>query len=207
MAEKPILFSGVMVRAILDGQKTQTRRIMNPQPFETSRRGEWCWVWSPKKGEEWFNWGDGFDCQMGNLSPYASFDNENYLWVREKHAIECPYGPAKGCDNPYHVIYWASEEEIVRDSITAKWRPSIFMPRWASRITQRVNEVRVERLQDIDEAGYFAEGIKDLGDGVGEFNHKRGMAEALFVELWDKINSSRGYGWAANPWVWVVDLR
>jgi hypothetical protein len=132
--------------------------------------------------------------------------------VREKHAIECPYGPAKECDNPDHIIYWQNEGPVVRDSITAKWRPSIFMPRWASRITLKVNRVWVERVQDISEKDAIAEGVEKISDGFWrcyQFPEKgfRTSATASFMSLWDSINAKRGYGWDTNPHVWVVEFE
>lgn len=205
---KQILLDEETVRAILDGRQTQVRPIMNPQPYESSACGEWCWVWRPKKAEKWFNWGEGFDIRIGNISPYSSFDNENFLWVREKHTIECPYGPAKGCDNPDHVIYWAAEEPIVRDSITAKWRPSRHMPRWASRLTLRVLEVRTERVQDITLQDCIAEGMNWWDQNKARASFTGAAYQRYWWKtLWDSINASRRFGWDANPWVWVVEFE
>lgn len=198
MSEKPILFSEDMVKALLDGRKTQTRRVISPQPDEAWMR----WAMSEYRGQ-WTRIGtDTMICVLTEDSkevrcPYDA----DRLWVREKHTIECPYGLPKGCDNPDHIIYWASEVQIIRDSITAKWRPSIYMPRWASRITLQVNEIRVERARDISEADCFLEGAIP--------SHLTPPIEpvSVFRELWDSINAKRGFSWITNPWVWVVEFE
>jgi hypothetical protein len=152
------------------------------------------------------------DCTIGNRSPYSSFYNDNFLWVREKFTIECPYGPPEGCDNPDHIIYWATEDPVVRDSITAKWKPSIHMPRWASRLTLRVIDVRAERVQDITEDDAKDEGVHQLLNGFYRCYQSpekgaRTSATASFMSLWNSINTQRGYGWDSNPWVWVVEFE
>lgn len=205
MITKPILFNADMIKAILSGQKTQTRRIVKLPPWST---GDWGDFELDDLGTA-LAICEKTTCWVEVKSPYGGAGD--HLWVREKHTIECPYGPPNECDNPDHVIYWAAESEIVRDSITAKWRPSIFMPRWASRITLRVKSGRVERLQDIIETDAIAEGVEQVSDGLFRCyqNPEKGCrtsATASFMSLWDSINEKRGYGWDTNPWVWVTEF-
>lgn len=199
MAEKPILFSEGMIKAVLEDRKRQTRRVIklpswstdNWDDFEIGEFGEPLVIC------------ENTGCLAEIKSPYGQA--RDTLWVRERHAIECPYGPAKGCDNPDHIVYWATEEPVVRDSIIAKWRPSIHMPRWASRITLRVNEVRIERIQDITLEDILAEGCptEHYPENNNGISH---AAFGWFEYLWDSINAKRGYGWDKNPFVWVVDF-
>lgn len=194
MKERPILFSGPMVRAIMDGRKTMTRRVVKPQPEmvfdgESLSDGNAYGGWEPKL-PPWSKW------------PYQLGDT---LWVRETWQ-----GAVDGDEPLYGIIYRASwnanEPAFKRDDRAekyftgvSKWRPSIHMPRWASRITLEVTGVRVERLQDITEHDA-------IGEGVISSDYDKTYRYAFSV-LWDSINAKRGYGWAANPWVWVIEFR
>ena len=106
------------------------------------------------------------------------------------------------------LVYRATEKH---PEIFPKWKPSIFMPRWASRITLEIEDVRVERLQEITEEDAKAEGIFAYGYeaglcGEGSIIELPTYIEP-FMELWDSLNAKRGYGWAENPWVWVISFR
>lgn len=221
--EKPILFSTEMIQAILEGRKTQTRRVMRPQPFWGERRigptmeqPRSCWIWSPKKDEVWFNWGKGFDPVIAYRCPYAS----NTLWVRETWQAISPdenERPLRECQ----IIYKATDEHPglynpdKSDEPWYGWRPSIFMPRWASRITLRVNNVRVERVQDISEDDAIAEGIINYEyinppkNGINYPDKLKAarLPQQKFKELWNSINAKRGYNWETNPWVWVIEFQ
>lgn len=174
MNEKPILFSGPMVRAILEGRKTMTRRVMKPQP--TYDPGAWknyhpiggnqdgAWVWSPRKDCFWFCWDDwsNFDPRIANDCPYgrpANFDGDR-LWVRETWAADIP-----GCPNG--LSYRADHLDPRGDGPAnpIHWHPSIHMPRWASRLTLEITSVKVERVQDISEADAWSEGISEFSGG------------------------------------------
>jgi hypothetical protein len=154
MKERPIIFSDAMVRAILDGTKTQTRRIVKP-PLEQNTPAVAC--------------------------PYGK--PGDWLWVRETWAEQAG-----------DVIYRAT------DTTERKlWKPAIFMPRWASRITLEIESIRVERLQDCSRADAMAEGYpaKNMADGPDPLE--------WYATLWNNIN---GLGsWDANPWVWVISFR
>jgi hypothetical protein len=201
MKEHPILFSAPMVRALLDGSKTQTRRVVKPQPIYDGRfAGNWKIV--GKNGHE------AATCSplVGELCPHGRQDDR--LWVRENFAdlrgtgVEHrpdPSGPLKryafAADHPP-----GSNGDEARKEFGVKWKPSIHMPRAASRITLEITGVRVERLQDISEADAVAEGVRNsLHMPGGRF------ANENFAHLWWAINGDGS--WEANPWVWVVEFK
>jgi hypothetical protein len=211
MNEKPIIFSGEMVRAILDGRKTQTRRVIKPQPpagtFWDGNSNLFCYP----------------DSTIGIMRncPYGA--PGDLLWVRETWASVKELDNIKpkellGSNNTLPLWYRADnhprfEDEGIYFADCGKWRPSIFMPRWASRITLRVTDVRVERVQDIDKKSAIAEGIQwreafPEGYTVGhDYDIRAYDAVISFKKLWDRINGKRGYGWDVNPWVWVVEFE
>jgi len=181
MTARPILFSGPMIRAILAGTKTQTRRVCRHQHDNV-------WV------EDGVMYGYDISGNDGRVTMQYG-DVGDTLWVRETwglHDTQPSDGPERA-----HVYYRATDSDLhgLRHQL---WRPSIFMPRWASRITLRVTAVRVERLQEISEADAVAEGV-DL-----ELVHRGGGASA-FRELWESINAVRA-PWASNPFVWRIEF-
>lgn len=186
MTDRPILFSGPMVRALLDSRKTQTRRPVSPRNC-TVMGGRLLPIWKP---------GDR-------------------LWVREAWAplSDCfcadPGTTALICGGFHRADY--SEGLRQDDGSLVRWRPSIHMPRSASRLTLIVTDVRVQRLQDISKADAIAEGI-DLRGSAGlcgwRSYRETGRAQRNFADprdsfqtLWDSINAKRAQGWDANPWV------
>lgn len=222
MTERPILFSGPMVRAILAGTKTQTRRIVKPQPPPDMDIDHWCdtgalyghgkiaysaggeivWPAHPGNGVT----GGGFGLSIRNL---YGFDQ---LWVRETWCSAYQngaFGTSFRADNSYLQGKRAHDKgphfHAPQMGAHVRWRPSIFMPRWASRITLEITtSVRVERLNDISDADCFAEGIQSVIDAVGRKGD--GSARGEFRALWDSINAKK-CPWASNPWVWVVEFR
>lgn len=194
MKERPIIFSGEMVRAILEGRKTQTRRVIKPQP--SGDVGAWPY---DDHRENWL------------VCPYGS--QECRLWVRETWR---PFVLGSRFNQEVDIEYRADGQKILHHPISSEklekweggfsdcsWKPSIHMPRWASRITLEITDVRVERVQDITDADAVAEGIdpeEDKYDG-----HQ--VPKVNFSFLWDSINEKRGFGWDANPWVWVVEFK
>jgi hypothetical protein len=209
MSDKPILFSGERVIEILDGRKTHTRRIMKPQPTWKEKDG--CWVWSPAKGEEWYNWLDGFDSQIGNLSPYGSFENEDVLWVRETWRTEVQYDLVSPRDIPKEAkLQWRADMRASHsDGVKfGRWRSSIHMPRWASRLTLHVVDIRVERVQDISLQDCIAEGMSAADERKARASFTGAAYQREWWRgLWDSINAKRGCSWESNSWVWVVQFE
>ncbi len=196
MNEKPILFSAAMVRAILAGTKTQTRRVVKPQPFNHEHVGmvnaDYCGA-----PEKWLISGDvwrqsEFGGQHEWFCPYGQPGDR--LWVKETFMPD-PYVSS-------NFIYRATEKEPDRYS-GHHWKPSIFCTRKASRINLEIVSVRVERLQDISEADAKSEGCEPtpkVGDSP-EFL----TAKQNYKSLWESINGPGS--WAKNPWVWVIAFK
>lgn len=199
MAEKPILFSAPMVNAILDGRKTMTRRVADGA------------LWTAPDGNLKFIDRRGTRSLLDACSYGKPGDT---LWVRETFMIErFPSAP----DKP--LVHYRADNTAAGSAWTAArmWKPSIFMPRWASRIALRITDVRVERLQGISEEDAIAEGLTSWSNEKQPGVTHYGVAmvdevwstdpRLVFSRLWDSINAKRGYGWDANPWVWVVSFE
>lgn len=180
MTERPILMSGPMINAIFDGRKTQTRRVVKPQPKWKAHNGVLA-----------------FDDRVnrGIHCPYGQPGDR--LWVRETWAQH---------PDEAGIIWRATDPGWDDNDYGIKWKPSIFMPRWASRITLEVTSVRVERVQDITPRDVVAEGIYHE---PGEWGPDEAYDHLIkgFAHLWDQINAKRGYSWDANPWVWVIGFK
>ena len=220
MKERPILFSGAMVRSLLAGTKTQTRRVMKPQPQPNG-----MWVKSlnnftclideyPPDATIWRGGILGGDIHAEDYCPYGVVGDR--LWVRESFMLV-------GGGDPGIPLYRANWREDARarglENIPTDepkgCTPSIHMPRWAARIILEVTDVRVERLNDISEEDAMAEGIEwnpNL-DPCGPCKWRHYMkpntgvfpAPASFESLWDSINGKGS--WDANPWVWAVTFK
>ncbi len=215
MKERPILFSSSMVRAILDGSKTQTRRVVKPQPDWVNENAG-CGIATgggimPSPRADWLHWRGSRLLRPEPRCPYGLPGDR--LWVRENFAIvpRTAYARSDGVqqtlrpdDDHDAAIYRAGWD---RSNGGFRWRPSIHMPRWASRILLEITDVRVERLQDISEADAQAEGVKVDGNGhaVRDDVVNVGGARTAFAELWESINGPDS--WSANPWVWVIEFR
>lgn len=204
MKERPILFSAPMVRALLDGRKTQTRRALRQQPTLHTDTWEFC----PSGG--WVGTGP---------SPATGDTRQTLCWTK------CPYGQPG--DRLWVRETWAPHPdfpETVRRGVyradpeckydVARWRPSIHMPRWASRILLEVVSVRVERLQDISEEDAKAEGIEPHEVrqfaifGLSKAERAavyRDAAVGPYQGLWEQINGAGS--WDANPFVWVIEFK
>ena len=179
MKDGPILMNAEMVRATLDGRKTQTRRIAK---LNAAGRVE-------KGGRNWHV----EDAAAVIACPYGAVGDT--LWVRETWQSEGVHGH----ERDFPVRYRASDDDRV---MGGRWRPSIFMPRWASRITLRITDVRIERLQDISNEDAAAEGWL----GPDEANTIRNAYPiAWYSHLWESING-RG-SWAENPFVWAISFE
>jgi hypothetical protein len=202
MKERPILFSAPMVNAILEGRKTQTRRIIKPQPEFIGEST--AWRWDGKKGS--FRGAMGTHIEEMNIAPYCPYGRAgDQLWVRET------FGWGKFINGHQFIEYRASPETQDTDAMGegAPWKPSIHMPRSASRIDLLIKNVRVERLQDISEEDSLAEGVVDDLKGT-EFEAPDGAQYVAgpvtwFAQLWSRINGIQS--WRDNPWVWVVEFE
>lgn len=191
--ERPILFSGPMVRAILEGRKSQTRRVIKPQPDEVYKGKPIApcnRLEDDKYGQRRRVTGQSVRCPYGQPG--------DRLWVRETFGIS---------GNGYFYRADTMQPETVRYS----WTPSIYMPRKASRITLEVEAVRVERLQEISDEDVLTEGVKSLNwrkymDPVC-YGARASDYRQIFECGWDEINAKRGFGWETNPWIWVVEFR
>jgi len=206
MRERPILFSGPMVRAILAGTKTQTRRVIKPQPPSSIQskfpypqiRGDSLLFCESSKA------GDIFPCWKYSIR--VPFEIGMQLWVRETW---CDVPATGGCERKHPTDgYTGVRYQTTWDrSHGTHWRPSIFMPRWASRITLQITTVRAHLLQDICEEDAMAEGVEAVSVADVPRNAVW-TARQDFAQLWDKINGNRpGCGWASNPLVWVISFR
>ena len=210
MTERGMIFNAEMVRAILDGRKTQTRRIMKVQPKPSKSRPGDFWF-SSKKLESMVH--------VSDLAPGNSPIADYHLFIQE-HC--CPFG-AVG-DRIWVRETWArynidqNSHDIAYRATTpadwpeeGRWRPSIHMPRWASRILLEITDVRVERLNAISEEDARAEGIIDGGclncgepEPCGCANPEPDATDA-FAYLWQSIYGQES--WNANPWVWVIEFK
>lgn len=225
MADRPILFSAPMVRALLDGSKTQTRRAIKPRPWNAA--GD-CVNIDAAPTASYSKGADGtfyyrFDHPRGGpLTAYrALFGIGDRLWVKETWAVASIF--TDFIEVRYRAHERASHTEFVGQipvskatgaKITwPKWLPSIFMRRWASRITLAVTDVRVERLQDISATDAIAEGLLRF-PAVGKTTHWASGADGddvwftdpreAYADLWRRINGPAA--WDANPWVVAVSF-
>lgn len=239
---KPILFNGEMVRAILAGQKMQTRRLVKPLPPSPEAVRALA-----GDGYHWLtdrHWPEGFRVAgpvwaVRNLggptelrSPYGM--PRELLWVRETWAAVWPGEepvPLRECrveyraDDPDAKYPGGWPDGMGHDPCCARWKPSIHMPRWASRITLRITDVRVERLQDISEDDARAEGVYSAmptdGRACDNFTNdwcrwtrrvdpeaRTATPRGAFAALWHRINGKQqGCSWKDNPWVWAITFE
>ncbi len=237
MRERPILFSAPMVRALLSGKKTQTRRIAK---IDTALGREA--LFAPRRNKKYaptFLLPDAADLAIEHC-PYGQPGDQ--LWVRETWRIgawddhggfwlDYCDGPRKGrreCQDVGMADKLADQnlDDLKKRNIQPtiagryewnpgasplRWRPSIHMPRWASRITLAITDVRVERLQDISAEDALSEGVAQLvHDNLpvqqcGEYDAIEADPVELYQDLWDRLNGQGA--WDANPWVWVVEFN
>ena len=205
--ERPILMSGEMVRAILDGRKTQTQRVVRPQPAERFTEPQigpgWICTWW-RVDDDLNDWHDvRLPFQPGDL-----------LYVRETWRITNAYDVL----SPKESVHFVGEDcegfiQYQADGIKpdhmghwGKWRRSFHMPKAFSRIWLEVTAVRVERVQEITEEDCIAEGCTTYECGHPDCGDGHYGPRGAFYTLWDSLNSRRGYSWDSNPWVWVVEF-
>lgn len=220
--ERPIIFNTEMVKAILDGRKVQTRRVIKPSiksevfvchqtkshiiindggndvkcPY--GKPGDLLYVRETWMPASWSGDGDDWcihykaNGPSGQIIPHLFDDERKELdfWIKISDELR-----EAGC--PEHEGYFEDPTAYLN------WKPSIFMPKTAARIWLEVNNVRVQRVQDITTKDIMAEG---LSSKYREFDAECDL-NSQWCQLWDSINKDRGFGWDKNPWVWVVDFR
>lgn len=202
MTDRPMLFSGPMVRALLEGRKTQTRRLLKPQPEPWRdfyleggcQQSDWSFVTGLRTD-------DGVRYRFG-IWMHSAFHESRFqplpyapgglIWVRES-GLFSDLGFEQDC------AFRADGEPDQSWTRPIRWRPSIYMPRWASRLTLEVIDVRIERLQDISEADALAEGAWAWAEDHDAARVMDSAREA-YAHLWDDLNAKRA-PWAMNPWV------
>lgn len=243
MTERPTYFrepsSDAMVRALLDGSKTQTRRPVNLHFIDDVELRVYEGVLQTCCVGNWTNVTPGPSFSKPVKCPFGV--PGDLLWVKECWQVknwsdgECAKaGCPDAVKHPKETMYGFSTRAIYRASYNnaigspGLWRPSIHMPRWASRITRKVKRTWVERLQDISKADALAEGLskctKDDGRtwkyGIPDRDGLPGTDDVgwpwrewqvdpvqAFYKLWDSIYATKGYGWAENPWVWGCEFE
>ena len=190
MAEKPILFKGEMVRAILSGTKTQTRRVVKPHPrgnFERAKRG-FVVDGSGTRSVAF----DTYYASKDIPCPYGKPGDR--LWVRESY---CP----RYFDDYTHGYRADWSDEAAEFLPEPKWKPSIHMFRKDSRIDLLIKDIRVERLQDISDEDVLHEGFRMDNTSIFRLGY-----QGAFEMLWNSINAKK-HPWESNPWVWVVEFE
>lgn len=204
MKESPILFSGPMVRAILDGKKTQTRRVVKNKDLIHG----WDHDLGPYFEDEY-----GEYYSTAEVCPYGQV--YDLLWVRETWCVHLQYDaiqPSHLPDKKYiqnAIVYMADVGGREKSTWMGKTRSSIHLPRRLSRITLEITDIIVERLQNISEDDAKAEGIKQewtcINTGIGSYAHANNVIDDFHV-LWDSINGEK-HPWESNPWVWAIKFR
>lgn len=210
MKEHPILFSGEMVRAILDGRKTQTRRICKPSSGQ-KRYVRDSWAGRVPTPSEWNG--------MAGTAALAVIGNGDYFYCPygqpgDRLVMLCTWAAPKKYDKvkpsrlPKNVRIWTLFDGSGKPDWCGRPRPGRFMPKWMrSRMPRaEITEVRVQRVQDISEEGARAEGCEEDRYRSG---HEPGTIETAVIayeRLWDRING-KTFPWASNPWVWAITFR
>lgn len=217
--ERPVIFNSEMIKAILDGRKTQTRRIINPQPLKYFPEGVanqdmpphhlwWSFIYPSKHGS---------DTHCYIKCPYGKVGDT--LWVREDYWICSGFYRNR---KPLLQGRYAIDEEKFGCLITEnEWKlwsnrkypyrktSGRFMYKSIARIFLEVTNIRVERVQDIDHdwEDCLKEGVMGKNEACCDCNGLHIKVLWRFRELWDSINAKRGYGWDKNPWIWVVEFK
>lgn len=218
MKEHNILFTGEMVRAIIDNRKAMTRRVIKPQPANTpiltaqTRVGESC---------EWYdadcvNPGVLMKCPYGKRGDRLIVKEASWMFCERKPNGKTKIGRQKWLYVPLRAaqVHYCADRatkptlDVVHPETKNKWvwkyKAARFMPRWAVRFNLEVTGIRAERVQVISEADVKAEGV-NITDTLRTQIYEPHVWG--FAALWDSINEERGYSWKVNPWVWVVEFR
>ncbi|HBS6293330.1 TPA: hypothetical protein RGL45_004892 [Klebsiella pneumoniae] len=208
MKERGMIFNSEMVRAILDGRKTQTRRPIKWKQTRFTEIGE------REDGSKW-PWSEDAEhaCDFWHPCPFGAVGDR--IWVRETFCTvdDTQYGGGKWVDYratpKFEASHPAGWDCAPNDAEALKWRPSIHMPRWASRILLEITDVRVERLNAISQEDAQAEGM-ELTGWRPTYSDPDSGGEVLtpydnFAQLWESIYGEES--WKANPWVWVIEFK
>lgn len=201
--EHPIIFTGESVRAIREGRKTQTRRVLRPQP--EIRHGLVYGLEEHGRSEQFLR------CKPWRLTA-PEYKPGDVLWVRE--AWQPRFYPSTLAMCEIEGVVYADGAFMACDTHdtwdmkrVGKWRASIHMPRWACRLLLPLTAVRVERVQEITEEDAKAEGCAGVAFGQGPNGAEGLMPVTQYMAVWYSLNAKRGYSWAANPWVWVLTFE
>ena len=213
MKERPILFNHEMVRAVLNGKKTQTRRVNGFKQINTNPH-KWrfvefriCLGYEASRGYLWAGFlAEGSTSLIYIKCPLGMVDGR--LWVRETFGSQVrSYAGGTG----KHIVYKADNpkaidfEEANGKKHLVKWKPSIHMKREYSRINLEITNIRVERVQEIMEIDARSEGVQ--WDECNHLDPHGYSAKQRFETLYNSINEKRGCGWDVNPWVWVIEFK
>ncbi len=219
---RPIPFSAPMVQALLEGRKSQTRRMVKPQPTKDANSMGWVHSSSDRTREGRFLWLQGarsevIKCPFGKVG--------DVLWVRETLQLKClvPTNLNSSSNLEVAAIYKTNPDKafVWKGNAKREYIPSIHMPRWASRLTLEITAIKVERLQDISEENAIAEGVifesnvPATLEGIPLHRHyvPIGKGEVIsgwdaqdcYGNLWESLNGKDS--WDANPWVWVIEFK
>ncbi|MBK1686235.1 hypothetical protein [Rubrivivax gelatinosus] len=202
-SDRPILFSGPMVRALLAGTKTQTRRVVKPQPVEHPAFAGGAFIEHKRLGQV------GVEALVADVMTYGAPGDR--MWVRETfRRVDGQTLP--WIETDYRATYQHGDRLGDHFGGKPRWTPAIHMPRHASRITLEITGVRVERLKAISEADAIAEGLMPLGSGAdrtwtvdGDAASEHEAARDTYAWLWEQINGAGS--WDANPWVWATTFK
>ena len=224
MNQRPIIMSAEGVRAILDGRKTQTRRVIKPQPpnhvtcckpYCTGTKWPLAWYWQDKR--QLWNSLKPLKCPYGKVG--------GKLYVRESHKltkfnrdgerwVRCEYRYEVDGDKATREFRWADIPKPQRNRLRRirtwdKWRPPRFMYKFLARIWLEITNIRVERVQDIDNDwnDCLKEGVMGKNEACCDCHGLYIKVLWRFRELWDSLNAKRGYPWEKNPWVWVIEFK
>lgn len=188
MNEKPIIFNTEMIKAILEGRKTQTRRVIKLNLINPK--------WT---GSRWAECGNDNTFHFEIKCPYGRIGD--HLWVRETFATTKYKDHVRPSSIPHYATPYYKATQVP-DIHIGKWRPSIFMPRTASRILLEIIDIYITQVQNINEYDAMKEGDPKQGLIASENTHVD-----WFIKLWNSINEKRGYSWDTNPHVWVVEFK
>lgn len=196
MNYKPIIMGADSIRAILDKKKTMTRRVVKEQSRLREPQEEYGnMVVTAEYFNQYGSWQEWVPNAKTMGCPYGHIGDR--LWVKEAFALwtDSPHCVAYKADEMHYDaiddVFWKDEVDITSIAVDGKWKSPLYMPRWASRITLEITDIKVERLQDITEEDAKAEGYSRVDE---------------YAWAWDALNAKRGYQWESNPWVWVVSF-